>query len=116
LVRSRIFSAIDNQAKQVRVLGGTGVQISSQFHRNRANRLKGMRVENGVVKPAEVAISRDFLPKKYRDMSIEELREQAPEVLEMFTARIPSEGMNSGSLIEVVEFLPDGMDGDPDGF
>jgi hypothetical protein len=111
LVRSRIFSAIDNQAKQVRVLGGTGVQISSQFHRNRANRLKGMRVENGVVKPAEVAISRDFLPKKYRDMSIEELREQAPEVLEMFTARIPSEGMNSGSLIEVVEFLPDGMDG-----
>jgi hypothetical protein len=111
LVRSRVFSAIDNQAKQVRVLGGTGVQISSQFHRNRGERLKGMRIENGKVMPAQIALSRDFLPKKYRNMSIAELREEHPEVLEMFTARIPSEGMNSGSLVEVVEFLPEGMDG-----
>ena len=64
-----------------------------------------------VIRPAEIAVSRDFLPKKYRDMSIAEIKATAPEVLKSITLRIPSEAMNSGSVVEVVDFLPEGMDG-----
>ena len=64
-----------------------------------------------VIRPAEIAVSRDFLPTKYRDMSIAEIKATAPEVLKSITLRIPSEAMNSGSVVEVVDFLPEGMDG-----
>ena len=110
-VRGRLFTAVERDVNTIRVAGGTQVQIASQFYRTNDNRLRGMRVENGVVKPAEIAVSRDFLPKQYREMSIEEIKATAPEVLESITLRIPSESMNSGSVVEVVEFLPEGMDG-----
>ena len=110
-VRSRIFTKMENEVNTIRVAGGTQVQVSSLFFRGTENRLRGMRLEDGVVKPAEIAVSRDFLPKEYRNMSIEEIREAAPEVLKSITLRIPSEAMNSGAVVEVVEFLPEGMDG-----
>jgi len=110
-VRSRIFSKMERDVNTIRVAGGTQVQIASQFFRNNANRLRGMRVEDGKVMPAEIAVSRDFLPKEYRNMTIAEIKATAPEVLKSITLRIPSEAMNSGAVVEVVEFLPEGMDG-----
>ena len=77
-VRSRIFTKMENEVNTIRVAGGTQVQVASLFFRGTENRLRGMRLEDGVVKPAEIAVSRDFLPKEYRNMSIEEIREAAP--------------------------------------
>lgn len=110
-VRSRIFTKMEREVNTVRVAGGTQVQVASQFFRTNANRLRGMRVEDGKVMPAEIAVSRDFLPKEYRSMTVAEIKEAAPEVLKSITLRIPSEAMNSGAVVEVVEFLPEGMDG-----
>jgi hypothetical protein len=110
-MRSRLFTMMENEVNTVRVAGGTQVQVASQFYRTNANRLRGMRVEDGKVQAAEIAVSRDFLPKEYRNMSIEEIEAVAPEVLEAITLRIPSEAMNSGAVVKVVEFLPEGMDG-----
>ena len=115
-VRAALFSAIENEGKQVRVFGGTQVQISSQFHSTRKNRLKGMRLVDGKVAPAQIVVSRDYLPKTYKgdsiaDMSFEEIKSTHPELLEMFCVRIPSEAPNSGSMVEVVEFLQEGQDG-----
>ena len=64
-----------------------------------------------VILPAEIAVSRDSLPAEYRNMSIEEIEAVAPEVLESITLRIPSEAMNSGAVVKIVEFLPEGVDG-----
>ena len=125
LMRSRVFSAVNREVNSVRVSGGTQVQISSQFFRDRkdggANRLKGVRRgkdENGneIVLPAQVAVSKQSLPKTYKgldiqSMSIEEIKAQAPELLVSITLRIPSEAMNSSTLVEITEFLPEGMDG-----
>ncbi len=128
-VRSRVFSAVNAKVNSVRVAGGTQVQISSQFFRtlgeNGENRLKGVRKETitnedgtkqTVVKPAQIAVSKDSLPKRYKkmdikSMSIEEIKQKAPELLESITLRIPSEAMNSATVVEIVEFLPDGVDG-----
>jgi hypothetical protein len=115
-VRTALFSSIENEAKQVRIFGGTQVQISSQFYSTRKNRLKGMRLVDGKVAPAQIVVNRDYLPKTYKgdriaDMSFAEIKSTHPELLEMFCVRIPSEAPNSGSMVEVVEFLPEGQDG-----
>lgn len=110
-VRGRIFSAVQKEVNTIQVNGGTQVQVASQFFRTNKNRLLPMRKEGGKIMPAQIAVSKDSLPKKYRDMTIEEIRAKAPEVLQSITLRIPSESINSGALVEIVEFLPDGMDG-----
>ena len=115
-VRTALFSSIENEAKQVRIFGGTQVQISSQFYSTRKNRLKGMRLVDGKVAAAQIVVNRDYLPKTYKgdsiaDMSFAGIKSTHPELLEMFCVRIPSEAPNSGSMVEVVEFLPEGQDG-----
>ena len=110
-VRGRIFSAVQKEVNTIQVNGGTQVQVASQFFRTNKNRLLPMRKEGDKILPAQIAASKDSLPKEYRDMTIEEIRAKAPEVLQSITLRIPSESINSGALVEIVEFLPDGMDG-----
>jgi hypothetical protein len=108
LVRSRVFSAVQKNVNTIRVAGGTQVQVASQFYRDDENPLRGMREENGKVLPAEIVVSRDNLPKQYRDMDISEIPD---EVLTSICLRIPSEAINSGAVVKIVGFLPEGMDG-----
>ncbi len=60
---------------------------------------------------AEVKMNRKFLPKQYREMSIEEIRAIDPTLLEVMVYRVPAEGKNSMAMCKVVQFLPSGQDG-----
>jgi hypothetical protein len=80
--------------------------------------LKPMRMEDGVVKPAQIVIPNRFqLPngktinfRKYIDDSGRIDLSKLPEgALEGFGFRIPTQGYNSMAVVEVVGFLPDYM-------
>lgn len=106
-----IKSSFQNEFKKMRVAGGMQVQISDLGRSGIDGSLRGMRVENKTVQPAEIKTSRKFLPKKYRNMSIEQIKAVDPEALQMIVYRVPAEGKNSMAVVEVVEFLPEGQDG-----
>jgi hypothetical protein len=83
-----------------------------------ATGLKPMRMEDGVVKPAQIIIPNRFqLPngktinfRKYIDDSGRIDLSKLPEgALEGFGFRIPTQGYNSMAVVEVVGFLPDYM-------
>ena len=80
--------------------------------------LKPMRMEDGVVKPAQIIIPNKFkLPngkiinfRKYIDSNGRIDLSKLPEgALEGFGFRIPTQGYNSMAAVEVVGFLPDYM-------
>jgi hypothetical protein len=111
-VAQQLITIFQKKHKHLQVPGGTQVQVSDLGRDNGIDGdLKGMRVENGKVLPAQVITSRNFLPKKYRNMSIEEIRKVDPEALQMIVYRIPGEGKNSMAVVEVVQFLEPGQDG-----
>jgi len=109
-----LISLMQKKHKHLQVPGGTQVQVSDLGRDNGVSGdLEGMRIDpkTGKVLPAQVITSRNFLPKKYRNMSIEEIRKVDPEALQMVVYRIPGEGKNSMAVVEVVEFLENGQDG-----
>ena len=109
-----LLSSLQKEHKRLQVPGGTQVQVSDLGINNGIDdSLQGMRLskDKKTVLPAEVVTSRNFLPKKYQGMSIEEIRKVDPKALQMIVYRVPSESKNSMAVVEVVEFLPDGQDG-----
>lgn len=75
---------------------------------NYDGQLKPMRIENGVVKGAQILIPWKFKSNinKFIKDGVIDTTKLPEELLEQFGFRIPNQGHNSMSIVEVVGFLP----------
>lgn len=77
--------------------------------------LKPSRIEDGVKKPAQAIVPWRFQTKEGKRVSITkyikdgkiDLNKVPKEILQVFGMRIPNQGLNSQSVIEIVGFLPE---------
>jgi exodeoxyribonuclease-5 len=93
----------------------TGITFTSAWR----GKLHGMRTENGVVKPAQAIVPWRFktadgktlkmadFTKVVNGVTILDTDKVPNEVLQLFGMRIPNQGPNSQSWIEIVGFLPE---------
>ena len=100
-----LFSILHRDYKHLKIPGGMQVQMPDLGIKDG---LKGMRLEDGKVLPAEVIVSKAFLPAEYRNSPIESIPDR---VLTMLAYRIPGEHKNTSAVIKVIGFLPEGQDG-----
>lgn len=111
-IATNILAALQKDFYKLQVPGGMQVQVSDLGIYNGVDEgLKGMRIEGGKVLPGQVITSRNFLPKKYRNMSIEQIKKEDPDALKLIVYRVPSEGKNSMAVVEVIDFMEPGQDG-----
>jgi len=115
---SIITSLYTNRVVKQKMHGSSYVLVSEEgtqgkskgivYTSNYEGKLKPMRVENGVVKGAQVLIPWKFKAdiNKFITDGVIDNTKVPEEVLEQFGFRIPNQGHNSMSLIEVVGFLP----------
>lgn len=109
-IENILNSMFDKNVIKQKMAGFAAVQVSSYGVAKTSEDLKFVRMEDGVVKPAEVLVSPQYflnaLAKKGIDVSTVDLNNIPEELLKIVLYRIPTQGKNSMLPAIIKGFLP----------
>lgn len=86
----------------------TGKRTMKAANHPVGNALKTYRNEDGQIKGMQVLVPKSFFPE-LKNYTFEEIKQQAPEVLEAVSVRIPTQKLANLDRIEIAGFLPEHM-------